>query len=107
MVNLFIQAAPGIWYYIGYTFNQLILYSSNSEFNELIKSKSNVENSKPGELIVAVGDTNETLGFINDFRKKYFGIEEPYNLVSPDQINVEDENFDTIEEEEDDGFGFD
>lgn len=107
VVNLFIQAAPGIWYYIGYTFNQLILYSSNTEFNELIKSKSNVENSKPGELIVAVGDTNETLGFINDFRKKYFGIEEPYNLVSPDEINVEDENFDTIEEDEDDGFGFD
>ncbi|WP_420317135.1 hypothetical protein [Ekhidna sp.] len=107
VVNLFIQAAPGIWYYIGYTFNQLILYSSNSEFNDLIKQKSNVENSKPGELIIAVGDTNETLGFINDFREKYFGIKEPYNLVSPDEINVEDENFETIEKDEDDGFGFD
>ena len=107
VVNLFIQAAPGVWYYVGYTFNQLILYSSNADFNDLIKSKSNVENSKPGELIVAIGDTNETLGFINDFRKKYFGLEEPYNLVSPDEINVEDENFDTIEDEdEDDGFGF-
>ena len=107
VVNLFIQAAPGIWYYIGYTFNQLILYSSNAEFNELVKSKSNVDSSKPGELIIAVGDTNETLGFINDFRKKYFGIDEPYNLVSPDEIKVEDEKFDTIEEDDDDGFGFD
>lgn len=106
VVNLFIQAAPGIWYYIGYTFNQLVLYSSNTAFNDLIKSKSNVESSKPGELILAVGDTNETLGFINRFRESYFGIKEPYNLVSPDEINVEDENFDTIEEDEDDGFGF-
>ncbi|WP_425389761.1 hypothetical protein [Ekhidna sp.] len=106
VVNLFIQAAPGIWYYIGYTFNQLILYSSNTEFNDLIKEKSNVESSKPGELIIAVGDTNETLGFINRFRETYFGIKEPYNLISPDEINVEDENFDTIEEDEDDGFGF-
>ncbi|MEO1255162.1 MAG: hypothetical protein AAFY41_09790 [Bacteroidota bacterium] len=107
VISLFIQAAPGIWYYIGYTFNQLILYSSNKEFNELIESKSNVDKSKPGELILAIGDTNETLGFINDFRKKYFGITEPYNLVSPDVIDVEDENFDTIEEDDDDGFGFD
>lgn len=106
IVNLFIQAAPGIWYYIGYTFNQLILYSSNPEFNALIESKSNVESSKPGELILGIGNVNETLGFINDFRLNYFGIKEPYNLVSPDEINVEDEEFDTIEEDEDDGFGF-
>ncbi len=107
VVNLFIQAAPGIWYYIGYTFNQLVLYSSNKEFNELIRSKSNVDSSKPGEMIIAIGDQNETLGFINDFRKKYFGIDEPYNLISPDEINVDDENFDTIEDDDDDdGFGF-
>lgn len=107
VINLFIQAAPGIWYYVGYTSNQLILYSSNDKFNELIKSKSNADKSKPGELILAIGDTNETLGFINDFRKKYLGIDKPYDLVSPDEIKVEDEKFDTIEEEDDDdGFGF-
>ena len=108
IVNLFIQAAPGIWYYLGYTFNQLILYSSNADFNELISSKSNVESSKPGEMILAVGNETETLTFINDFRLNYFGIKEPYNLISPDDVQVEDENFDTIEEDDDDddGFGF-
>lgn len=107
VVNLFLQAAPGIWYYIGYTFNQLILYSSNTSFNELVKSKSNAESSKPGELIIGLGTENETLGFINDFRLNYFGIKEPYNLVSPDDTSTEDENFDTIEEDDDDdGFGF-
>lgn len=106
VVNLFLQAAPGVWYYIGYSTNQLILYSSNPQFNELIKENSNVENSKPGELVIAIGDENETLGFINAFRLNYFGIKEPYNLISPDDINVEDESFDTIEKDEDDGFGF-
>ena len=106
VVNLFIQAAPGIWYYIGYSLNQLVLYSSNTTFNELIKSKSNVDSSRPGELIIAVGAETETLTFINDFRLNYFGIKEPYNLVSPDDVNVEDENFDTIKKDDDDGFGF-
>ena len=104
--NLFIQAAPGIWYYIGYSTNQLIMYSSNPDFNDAVQSKSNVDKAKPEELVLAVGTVNETLSFINDFRLNYFGIKEPYNLVSPDDINVEDEDLDTIEEEDDDGFGF-
>ena len=104
--NIFIQAAPGIWYYMGYSTNQLIIYSSNQDFNDAIQSKSNVDKAKPEELVLAVGTVNETLSFINDFRLNYFGIKEPYNLVSPDDINVEDEDLDTIEEEDDDGFGF-
>ena len=106
VVNLFIHAAPGVWYYFGYSYNQLIAYSSNPGFNEFIESKSNVENTKPGELILAIGDLNETLGFINDFRLNYFGVKEPYNLESPDDTNLEDEEFDTIDDDDDDGFGF-
>lgn len=104
--NIFIQAAPGIWYYIGYSTNQLIMYSSSEKFNEEVQAKSNVDNSKPGELVLALGTENETLTFINDFRLNYLGIKEPYNLVSPDDINVDDENFDTFEDDDDDGFGF-
>jgi hypothetical protein len=106
VVNLFIQAAPGVWYYIGYTFNQLVLFSSNPKFNEVITAKSNVGKSKPGEKILALGDQNETLTFINSFRLNYFGINEPYNLVLPDDASLEDENFDTIKKDDDDGFGF-
>ncbi|MFK7951584.1 MAG: hypothetical protein AB8B73_01960 [Ekhidna sp.] len=107
VVNLFIQAAPGVWYYIGYTYNQLVMFSSNSEFNEVITGKSNVGKSKPGEKILALGTENETLTFINAFRLNYFGINEPYNLVLPGDASLEDENFDTIEEDDDeDGFGF-
>ena len=107
VMNLFIQAAPGSWYYFNYQQNSLLVFSSNKAFNELISAKSNYGSAKPGELVLILGDENETLKFLNDFRKVYFGVEEPYNLVYPDEISIEDENFDTIEkEEDDDGFGF-
>jgi hypothetical protein len=107
VVNLFIQAAPGSWYYFNYQENSLLVFSSNKAMNELIASKSNYGNSKPGELVLILGDENETLKFLNEFQQVYFGVEEPYNLVYPDDITLDDENFDTIEEDEDDdGFGF-
>lgn len=105
VLNLFIQASPEVWYFISYHDKNLLMYSSNSDFNELVKSKSNLGKEKPGELVFVVGDTNETLSFINTFRKNYFGIETPYNLSSPSDASLEDEKFDTIEDD-DDGFGF-
>jgi hypothetical protein len=108
VMNLFIQAAPGSWYYFNYQENSLLVFSSNKTFNEQIGAKSNFGSAKPGELVLILGDENETLKFLNEFRRVYFGVEEPYNLVYPDEMTVEDENFDTIEEDEedDDGFGF-
>ncbi len=107
VINLFVQAAPGTWYFFSYVENSLIAFSSNTDFNTAIEDKTSDGKIKEGELVVAKADENETLKFINDFRLKYFGIEEPYNLVYPTEINLEDENFETIEtEEEDDGFGF-
>lgn len=107
VMNLFIQAAPGVWYYIGYSKHQLIMFSSNKEFNEEVEAKSNIEKAKPGEVIFVNGETNEVLSFINEFRLNYFGIKEPYNLISPDDISLEDESFDTIKKtDDDDGFGF-
>lgn len=105
-MNLFLQAAPGTWYFFGYEDNHLAIYSSNSEFNTAIEENSNEDKARPGELILLAADETETLTFINNFREKYFGITEPYNLVSPTDVNLEEENFDTIEEEDDDGFGF-
>lgn len=107
VMNLFIQAAPGSWYYFGYSSNELVAYSSNPKFNKIISSKTNIDKAKPGELVLVEGDENETLSFINNFREQYFGITEPYNLVFPDDISTEEDEFDTIEEDEDDdGFGF-
>ena len=107
VVNLFLQAAPGTWYFFGYHDNSLIVYSSNADFNAAIAEKTNEDKAKLGDLVVLVAEENEILKFINDFRLNYFGITEPYNLVYPSDISLEDENFETIQEEdEDDGFGF-
>jgi len=106
VLNLFIQAAPGTWYFISYASNNLYMYSSNSAFNDEVTAKSNFGHAKPGELTLVLGEENETLKFINEFRENYFGITEPYDLVSPDDVNLEDESFDTIEKNDDDGFGF-
>ncbi len=106
VMNLFIQASPEVWYFISYHDQNLLMYSSSADFNALVKEKSNLGKEKPGELVFVVGDTNETLSFINSFRKNYFGVDTPYNLSFPSDATLEDENFETIEKEEDDGFGF-
>ncbi len=107
VLSLFLQAAPGIWYYFGYSEGQMVMLSSNPEFNEAIQAKSQPDKSRSGEIMLVKGDESEVLKFINDFRLNYFGIKEPYNLISPDDINLEDQEFDTIQEDEDeDGFGF-
>lgn len=108
VIHLFIQPAPGVWYYMSYTQNQLLFYSSNQGFNEQIKLKSNADNSRPGEMIMALGSEAETLAFVNAFRADYFGLEEPYDLSTPDEIeDTAEKETPTEEEEEDDGFGFD
>ena len=107
IMNLFLQAAPGTWYFFGYSDNHLSVYSSNSDFNTAINENSNEDRARQGDLILIAADETETLTFINDFREKYFGITEPYDLVSPTDATLEEENFDTIEtEDDDDGFGF-
>ena len=107
VLNLFLQVAPGIWYYIGYSQEQLVMFSSNPAFNAEVNSQSSTNKVRPGETIFVKGDQNETLSFINAFRLNYLGVKEPYNLVFPDDVSLEDESFDSIEKkEDDDGFGF-
>ncbi len=81
------------------------MFSSNPSFNDQVKLKTNLGKQKAGQLVFVVGDVNETLSFINSFRKNYFGVDTPYNLSFPSDANLEDENFETIKKD-DDGFGF-
>ncbi|MAE82492.1 MAG: hypothetical protein CMB80_07150 [Flammeovirgaceae bacterium] len=106
VLNMFITPAPGTWYYISYANNSLMMYSSNSAFNDEIAAESNYGKARADELVLVLGDETETLTFINNFRETYFGITEPYDLISPQDVNLEDEEFETIQEDKDDGFGF-
>ena len=96
MMNLFLQVAPGSWYYFNYQDNSLLVYSSNSAFNAQIEASSNYGKAKFGEFILIAGEEEETLDFINEFRKIYLGINEPFNLTYPEGGFGD--------EEDDDGF---
>lgn len=106
IIHVFLQVAPTTWYYFGYDDKRLIMYSSNPDFNEAVSQHSNVAKAGFGEYSTSIGDDVEVTKFINEFREKYFGITEPYDLEFPEDTFLEDdESFNTIEETpEDDGF---
>ncbi len=106
VLNIFIQAAPGLWYYISYQAGTMLLYSSNSNFNNSVSSKSNYGKAKPGEMVIIEGDVPETLKFVNDFRQKYYDITTPYNLQVPGDVSFDQEEKVETVEKRDDGFGF-
>jgi hypothetical protein len=78
--HVFIKASPESWYYFGYEDNRLMIQSSNAAFNTLISKKTNAAKAKLGELVFIPGSDDETLEFINRYRKQYYAIEAPYDL---------------------------
>ncbi len=98
---LFIQPAPDYWCFFKYENNELLVFSSFEEFNseafELKKSQ------KDKYLWPDYGDEKITLKFVNNFIKKYFGINKSYDLSTPFSPFSEKEVFKTISDD-DDGF---
>ena len=80
--HVFFKASPDSWYYFGMEDNRLMVHSSNTDFNDIIAKKTNAAKAKIGELVFIPGSDDETLSFINKFRKKYYGLEAPYSLGS-------------------------
>lgn len=78
--NVFIKASPEAWYYFGLEDNRLLVQSSNSEFNDIISKKTNGGKAKIGEVAFIPGSDDETLSFINRFRRDYYEIDVPYDL---------------------------
>ncbi len=78
--HVFIKASPEAWYYFGLEDNRLLVHSSNSEFNTIISKKTNGGKAKIGEVAFIPGSDDETLAFINRFRRDYYEIDVPYDL---------------------------
>ena len=78
--NVFIKASPEAWYYFGLEDNRLLVHSSNAEFNAIISKKTNGGKAKIGEVAFIPGSDDETLAFINRFRRDYYEIDVPYDL---------------------------
>lgn len=78
--NVFIKASPEAWYYFGLEDTRLLVHSSNAEFNDIITKKTNGGKAKIGEVAFIPGSDDETLAFINRFRRDYYEIDVPYDL---------------------------
>ena len=102
--HFFVKASPESWYYFGFEDNRLLVHSSNSEFNDVIAKKTNAGKAKVGEIAFIPGSDDETLAFINRFRKQYYGIDVPYSLSDGSQVVEKDVQQDDQKKEEDDGF---
>jgi hypothetical protein len=77
--------------------------SSNSDFNAIISKKTNAGKAKVGEVAFIPGSDDETLAFINRFRKEYFDNDVPYDL-SEGTSAIKKEGTEEKKKEEDDGF---
>lgn len=78
--HVFFKASPESWYYFGIEDNRLLIHSGNEDFNGIISKRTNAGKAKIGEVAFIPGSEEETLAFINRFRKQYLGIEVPYDL---------------------------
>jgi len=78
--HVFIKASPEAWYYFGLEDNRLLVHSSNSEFNSIVSKKTNAGKAKIGEIAFLPGSDDETLAFVDRFRREYFGNDVPYKL---------------------------
>jgi hypothetical protein len=103
--HVFIKASPEAWYYFGLEDNRLLVHSSNADFNSIVSKKTNAGKAKVGEVAFLPGSDDETLAFINRFRKEYFGNDVPYNLYEgTSAIKKEETQEGEKKKEEDDGF---
>lgn len=98
--NVFIKVSPESWYSFSYEDNRILVHSANPAFNTVIAKKTNSGKAKVGELVFVPGSDDETLAFINRFRKDYYGIDVPYSLSAGTTGAKKKEE----EKKEDDGF---
>lgn len=90
--HVFFKASPESWYYLGVEDNRLILHSSNEDFNSLISKRSNAGKAKIGEVAFIPGSEEETVAFINRFRKQYLAIDVPYSLYEAPPVETAPSN---------------
>ncbi len=81
VINVFLQIAPGVWYYFNYESNRLAVFSSGEDFNTAIRTKA--KRAKAGEYGVVESDVAETKRYVSRFRKDYLGLDTPYDFSAP------------------------
>ncbi len=84
--TLLIQMTDGTWYYFLYDGFGFGSFSSNEAYNSLVKT-ANTGKTKIGNFRVFGSTLVEVNKWVADFRKLYYGIDEPYRLVMAGDSN--------------------
>jgi len=81
MINILLQMTDGTWYYFGYDGTSLAAFSSNPAFNNVVLSKSNVGKARIGTFTFFAATLGEVEVWAQNFKKLYYGLDEPYRLL--------------------------
>ena len=85
IVNVLIQMTDGTWYYFTYDGFSLGTFSSNEAFNASIANPLDAKgkSSKPkvGDFNVFAYSLEEVIAWSRNYRKLFYGIDEPYKLL--------------------------
>ncbi len=101
IVNIFIMFSEATWYHFRYDQNRLLMLSSNQAFNTAVSASSTLEKAGLGAFATGLGEESETMQFINDFRKNYYNITQPFKLQFATDPAFGADSFDTIEKDKD------
>lgn len=99
--HVFVKASPEAWFYFGLEDNRLLVQSSNAEFNSIISKKTNAGKAKIGEVAFVPGSDDETLAFVDRFRREYLNNDVPYKLY---EGTAATKKADETKKEDNDGF---
>lgn len=81
MINVLLQMTDGTWYYFGYDGTSLASFSSNPAFNNVVLAKSNVGKARIGTFMFFAATIEEVMVWAQNFKKLYYGLDEPYRLL--------------------------
>lgn len=84
ILNLLLEMTDGTWYYFMYDGFSLNTFSSNDAYNATINT-INSGKTKAGSFKAYPVTIEEVRQWVMDFRKLYYGIDEPYRLLMSDE----------------------
>lgn len=86
IMNLLLEMTDGTWYYFMYDGFVLESFSSNDAYNAQIPN-INTGKGKVGSFRTIPSSKERIIQWVIDFKKLYFGIDEPYQLLMASESN--------------------
>lgn len=96
ILTLLLEMTDGTWYFFNYDGFTLSSYSSNDAYNAQIMSINSGKN-KAGAFNPFQATQEEVIQWVTDFRKLYYGIDEPYRLLMASDSNQRLKKKNTVE----------